>query len=372
MSATLALLTEDTPLVGRIPVRNLWLLMLYASELFRCLTPEQRDMEDNPDDIPDLVAEILVHLVEQRLRRNLTYGYRFREAVLGRVRGRIDLFETERHHLLERGQVACRFDELTTDTPRNRLVRAALQEMARLVRCETLAYRCSSLAASLGRMGVSPECPGRGELSLERFGRHDAEDAPMVAAARLAFDLALLTETAGSTTLPQPDKEISWVRKLFEKGVAGFYTVTLEHRGWKVNAGRPIYWPVEAQSTAIKDILPSMKTDIELECPTEGKRIVIDTKFNAILTGGWYRDETLRSGYLYQIYAYLRSQEGVGNFGHTATGLLLHPAIATMVDESVHIQGHDIRFATVNLASTAQHIREQLLHVVLSDMPHTL
>lgn len=45
--------------IGRIPVRNLWLLMLYASELFRQLDRGKIAIEENPDDIPDLVAELL-------------------------------------------------------------------------------------------------------------------------------------------------------------------------------------------------------------------------------------------------------------------------------------------------------------------------
>ena len=35
-----------------------------------------------------------------------------------------------------------------------------------------------------------------------------------------------------------------------------------------------------------------------------------------------------------------------------------------MVDESVVIQGHEIRFATVDLGATAREIRKQLLKVV--------
>lgn len=121
-------------LVGRIPVRNLWLLMLYASDLFRQMDGGPSAVEENPEDIPDLVARILAHQVERRIRRNLSYGYRPREAVLGRVRGRIDLLDTERHQLLDRGRVACRFTELTIDTARNRLVRSALETISRIVR----------------------------------------------------------------------------------------------------------------------------------------------------------------------------------------------------------------------------------------------
>ena len=351
--------------IGGIPVRNLWLLMLYASQLFRDREIAKVAVEDNPDDIPDLVAEVLCGRVERRIQRNLSYGYRSREAVLGRVRGRIDLLNTERYRLLDRGKVACRFDELTVDTARNRFVRAALVAMSEIVRRNELAHRCRSLAARLRNMGVVGERPGRGEASIDRFGRHDVDDRPMVAAAYLAFDLALPTEALGAKHLSLPEREVTWIRKLYEKAVAGFYDVLLAGKGWRVDAGKTIDWLIESKSSGIDEILPSMRTDIVLDQLDAGRRIVIDTKFNAVVTRGWYREETLRSGYLYQIYAYLRSQEGHGDpLAEEASGLLLHPSVGDMVDESVVIQNHEIRFATVDLAATATEIRERLLKVL--------
>ncbi len=355
--------------IGRIPVRNLWLLMLYASELFRDIDSAKVSVEDNPDDIPDLVAEILSRQVERRLKRNLSFGYQSREAVLGRVRGRINLLYTERHQLFDRGKVACCFDELTVDTARNRFVRAALEEISKIVHRNALAHRCRSLAASLRRMGVTGERPGRSEVSVDRFGRHDADDQRMVFAAHLAFNLALPTEAAGTKHLSLPDREITWIRKLYEKGIAGFYDVVLSRQGWRVDAGKTIGWLIDSKSPGIDKILPSMRTDIVLDHASAGRRIVIDTKFNSVVTRGWYREETLRSGYIYQIYAYLRSQEGNGDpLAANASGLLLHPSVGCMVNESVVIQGHEIRFATVDLGADAKEIRSQLLQVL--EVPH--
>jgi 5-methylcytosine-specific restriction enzyme subunit McrC len=107
-----------------------------------------------------------------------------------------------------------------------------------------------------------------------------------------------------------------------------------------------------------------MRTDVVLDHAPSGRRIVIDTKFTSIVTSGWYREETLRSGYVYQIYAYLRSQVGRGDvFADCASGLLLHPSVGVAVDETVIIQGHRIRFATVNLTGSPNEIRSQLLRV---------
>lgn len=351
--------------IGRIPVRNLWLLMLYASDLFRHLDRGKIDLEKNPDDIPDLIAEYLARVVERRLMRNLSFGYRPRSAELGRVRGRIDLLRTERHQLLARGKVACRFEELTVNTPRNCFVRSALESIAKIVKRKELARRCLSQASTLRRIGVTGEKPSRLEISTDRFGRHDADDQLMIMVAKLAFDLALPTESSGSKLLTLPEREITWVRRLYEKAVAGFYDVVLSPAGWNIDAGKTLDWMIDNKTHGIDKILPSMRTDVVLNHPNTGRRIVIDTKFNTVVTRGWYREETLRSGYIYQIYAYLRSQVGNGDsMADSASGLLLHPSIGETVDETVVIQGHAIRFATVDLAASADQIRTQLLRMV--------
>ncbi len=366
---------EETRKIGRIPVRNLWLLMLYASELFRHIDGrEKTSVEENPDEIPNLVARILSRAVELRLKRNLSFGYQTREAVLRRVRGRINLLQTEQYHLLDRGMIACRFEELTVDTPRNRFVRSALEEIARIVNRDDLAHRCRSLSATLRRMGVTGEKPGRAEISVvDQFGRHDTGDRMMVFAAHLAFDLALPTESSGTKLLFLPDRNIQWVRKLYEKAIAGFYDVVLSEEGWGIDPGKTIKWSIESETPRIERVLPSMITDIVLSNRDEGRRIVIDTKFNSIITRGWYREETLRSRYVYQIYAYLRSQEGNSEdpLAVNAEGLLLHPSVGETVNEAVVIQGHEIRFATVDLGASSKEIREQLLHVIEPKFRHS-
>jgi 5-methylcytosine-specific restriction enzyme subunit McrC len=213
-------------------------------------------------------------------------------------------------------------------------------------------------------MGVSGESPTRAQMSTDRFGRNDADDRFMVAAAKLAFDLVLPTEASGTNVLSLPDREATWVRRLFERAVGGFYDVVLSPHGWRVMCGGTMGWQIGQKTAGIDKILPTMRTDIVLDHPPTGRRIVIDTKFTSIVTSGWYREETLRSGYIYQIYAYLRSQVGRGDaLADCASGLLLHPVVGQNIDESVVIQGHHLRFATVDLTASPMDIRSQLLRL---------
>ena len=348
--------------IGNIPIRNLWLLMLYASDLCRYLGAKKVATEDNPEDIADLVAELLCHEVEKRLRRNLSYGYEAKVAVMSRVRGRINMLVTESRRLPEKGKVCCRFDELTIDTPRNRYVRSALASLMKLDIKPTLAHRCKGLIRSFEHLGVSKVKPINYSLRSERFGRHDIGDQKMVAAADLGFSLALPTEFAGTHHLTSPSNQIEWLRKLFEEAMAGFYKVTLDRSLWRVSDSERLRWQVLDKSSRIDAILPQMQTDIIIRNKVSGQLLVIDTKFTSVTKKGRGREVSLDSKHIYQMYAYLRSQEKIDDHNSlTSTGMLLHPTVDEELTEVANIQGHPIWFCTVNLGESAINIRKRLL-----------
>ena len=370
---TTAAETDAPGFIGQIPVKNIWLLLLYASQLYRELPEARRvELENAPDPIPDLVAELLANAVERRMRRNLTVGYRRRADILNRVRGRIDLLRTERRQLLQRGQVACSFDELTADTLRNRCVREALLLLARIIKREPLGQRCRELAARLRLAGVRSEPDARRvsrQILRSGAGWMDAEERQMLAAARLAFDLAIPTEEAGASLFSVTSRNLHYVMRLYEYAVYGFYNVVLPHRSWDVNHGNRLRWPVVEATARVAGLMPGMITDIVLRQRQPAgigeQRIVIDTKFTAITTVGLHGNQTFKSENIYQMYAYLRSQEDAGDpLWRTATGVLLYPSIGVPYDEAATIQGHRLRFATVDLAANSQTIRRQLLRIV--------
>ena len=107
------------------------------------------------------------------------------------MRGRIDHLTTSRRQLPAKGQVACQFEELTIDSPRNRFVRAALETVARLVSQPALAHRCRGLghptdsALGPGPAGDRPDHPPQGlgdlELLICPVGREGGQQADAVA-----------------------------------------------------------------------------------------------------------------------------------------------------------------------------------------------
>src|SRR5699024_4982946 len=98
-------------------MRSVWLLQLYASEAYRrgVITDAAVDAADA--ELPLLLTTMLCEAVERRLTRELSVGFSRRAATLHRVRGKIDVYATQRHRLLDKGQIRCEFNELTSDHP---------------------------------------------------------------------------------------------------------------------------------------------------------------------------------------------------------------------------------------------------------------
>lgn len=354
----------------QIPVRNIWLLQLYASSLYRSAGASLVEGEENPEELPQLVARILANEVTHRLHTGLTVGFQETSRSVNRVRGRINALPTERGQLLRKGQVSCTFDEVVADIPSNRLVRDALRKAARLVP-DKPRYRALALQLEAARVtGPAPQLSMVPALQRQRLL---ARDRLMLAAAELLMTLSIPTTDEGIKMLPLPALDDTYLRKLFEHAAFGLYSHKLTPEGWSVSHGTRQKWQIEDASAGIGSILPGMQLDIVLEAPgvgdlaprtgepapeigelaarTEGparRRLIIDTKFTAITKPNHYREQALNSGYVYQMYSYLMSQDQPED-EVKSEGLMLHPSIGEHIDEEVRIQGHRIRFATVDL-----------------------
>lgn len=347
--------------LDKIPVRNVWLLFLYASGLAQFRDRFEAEIEDSPD-FKSLIARLLCFAAEKRLRRNLSFGYRRRKDVLRRVRGRIDILESVSRDLFRRGEVACRFEELTLDTPRNQLVRAALEQLSGRLDDQDLCHRCRTLAHALGRAGVGGAKPSRTEIAADQIARHEGEDRLMVSLAKAVFDLVLPTEQEGTRSLLKSQRDETAFRKLFEKAIGNFFAAELSRDdGWRVFPGKQFHWPVATASSGIGFYLPIMITDIILENAPENRRIIIDTKFTDVLTASQYGGNRFKTGHIYQLYSYLRSQEHSDDpLSLNSDGMLLYPSIGMDVDETAVIQGHSVRFVTIDLAQPSSNVVERL------------
>jgi 5-methylcytosine-specific restriction enzyme subunit McrC len=349
-----------------IPVRSLWFLLIYASDLLAQLRTKEREAilaGERDDDLIDAIAEVLVVEVERRLCRQLTLRYRSRRADLTRVRGRIDHLRTATRRLSDQGRIACRFDELSVDSPQHRFIAHTLLSAAPHVIRPELAQRCRAAAFRMHRLGVGATPPSRAELSMDRLGHHDVDDRRMRDAAVLLRDLAIPAHEAGPFDLPELSGDARAHRKLFEAAVRGFFRYTLSSLGWEVQA-RILRWTPPQQSEP--PFVPVMKTDVTLDHPASKRRVVIEAKFTDALVDREGKT-ILAPDYLYQLYAYLASQSGRGDGTlDAAEGVLLFVKTAEreVFDGEVTIQGHRIRFLSVDLTGSPADIRARWMQCI--------
>jgi 5-methylcytosine-specific restriction enzyme subunit McrC len=154
------------------------------------------------------------------------------------------------------------------------------------------------------------------------------------------------------------------MHRIYERFVAGFYRMKL--KGWDVNAQKRLDWHAEAAN----DHLPSMVPDLVLQEPATGRMIVLDTKFSAAsLVESQWGKPVYDSSHLYQLYAYLRSQEHLSGSHRTASGILLYPSAQHSFSETIQLQEHLIRMECVDLAAPWQDVERQLLEIVLNQRP---
>ena len=108
-----------------------------------------------------------------------------------------------------------------------------------------------------------------------------------------------------------------------------------------------------------------MKTDIILDNMLSKDRIILDTKLKNIFQKTPFKEKSLVSENIYQLYTYLHSQQHLNKESKSLSGILLYPSFGDNVDEYAFIQGHKMRFSTVDLTRSHKEIKKRLLFLIL-------
>jgi 5-methylcytosine-specific restriction enzyme subunit McrC len=164
--------------------------------------------------------------------------------------------------------------------------------------------------------------------------------------------------------MPVLDHKLLVLYKIYERFVANFYRFHL--KDWEVNAQKRLDWHARESN----EHLPLMVPDLMLQEKSSGKMLILDTKFTAhsLVENPWGKI-IYDSSHLYQVYAYLKSQEHLSEAHRAASGILLYPAVGQRVSERVRLQDHVIRIESIDLAAPWPEIETQLMEVVTSSLP---
>jgi 5-methylcytosine-specific restriction enzyme subunit McrC len=351
---------------GEIPVRNAWYLLLYAWDMARWRGRWPVSTEGAPK-LLGLLAHILAAATRDLLKRQLGRAHMVNRETLRGIRGRVDFAGSLKRLTFEQAAAHCVFPELNIDTPKNRILRATLHRLAADPRLKhvnpekeaRLRHELRILVRALEGIPLVPI--SLADFSRLQLGRNDRDYAVPIAICALVRHLEMPTEETGDDVLTALLRDEIKFHSLFERFVRNFYRLTLkDHEVSRQN----LDWHDELGCS----IVPSMQTDITIvEKLSPNRRLIIDTKYSTTtLAETPHGGAKFKSENLYQLYAYLRTQELESEAHRCAQGMLLYPTTSQDLNEAMSVQGHRICVATVNLSKEWETIEARLLALVKS------
>ncbi len=351
-----------------IPIRNLWHMLLYAWDevplnTLRQLT--QEEVEEAPT-LDALFASLLIKLMQGRLRIGLGRNYVDARQRLAGIRGRIDFGESLKYGTVERGEAVCDFQFYSANELGNQIIRSTLMRLAQTGQFKPETGSVKELRHQLRRLIRDLDGIDLIELTPDLIHRqqtrhHDRDYRLMLSICDLILQRQMPGSPEGRATVPALESEALILYRIYERFVANFYRIHLTD--WEVGAQRRLDWHAKERN----EHLPVMIPDLFLQEKSSGQIIVLDTKFTAkSLTENQWGKPIFDSSHLYQLYAYLKSQEHVSVSHRTATGILLYPAIRATLSEKVEFQDHTLRIETVDLTAPWQEIEKGLIELILN------
>jgi len=341
-----------------IPILNLYYLVSYASGI---LSPDTRRIpvgEDAGYDLSDLYARLLIDGVDTLLRRGLHRQYVEMEEEIPGLRGQLRFADSIRRDSFRHGRAVCSFDELDVDILPNRILKAA---MRRVLASRSLDKSLANgLRQTLLRMHGVHDVPLTGAAFRTLvMHRNMARYRFLLFVSSLVLEHSVVNEDGTSVHFLDLTRDEAKLARLFEAFVRNFYAKEVP----EFRAGRTqLAWSFEEEGDT--GLLPGMKTDVPLE--SASRILIIDTKFyaNAVARNAQDQDR-LRSGHLYQMYAYMRHYPNPE--GKPITGILLYPRTDRDLDVSAvstENRRDRIRFQTLDLSRPWPEIRAQLVGLV--------
>jgi len=336
-----------------IPVQNIYYLLSYAwnnLEEAESVFVDQDDFES----LIDLYATVFANGCHKLLRRGLHASYQEHTESIRAIKGKLNLSESLKNNSLALGIASCTFDEFTSDTLPNQIIKktCAILIKTREIKKDTR----SSLRDILNRLHhVSDIRLHRSSFSRIRLNRNDAHYHFVLKVCHLIMDNIRLHQSTGTYEFIDFIRNEKKMARIFESFLLQFY----RHKSsFKKVKSEKLHWNAQVLEGTFQ--LPQMLTDISLI--SNDRKIIIDAKYYKEALQKYYDKQKIKSSHLYQLYAYLKND--VAHEGRKSEGVLLYPTVHTELSERFLIDGHAVTIATINLDQDWRMVESDLLDLI--------
>lgn len=338
-----------------IPIQNIYYLLCYAWN--KLAEGEVVDVDSiNSTRLADLFAKVLIGGTQHLMRRGFDRGYLAFAEETGRLRGKINFAVSLKRNLLSQARAHCEFDELDYNVLHNRILKTTI---ARLIYTEGLDLDLKEGLGELLRrlrevepVVITPQIFRRVQLN-----RNNHYYSFLLNICEVIHNQLLVDERTGRSHFRDFLRDTGSMARLFEAFVRNFYL--LEQDDYTVEALK-IKWQATSYEGA-GDFLPQMKTDVCLI--SDNRKIIMDCKYYPDALQSNFGKQTIRSGHLYQMFAYMRNKEEDRGW-EKCEGILLYPTVAHSLKLDYDFQQHHLQVRTINLAQDWQDIRLDMLEMI--------
>ena len=305
------------------------------------------------DNAAELCAAILERSVSLQLKRGLGQEYVNRTEARSSLRGKIEVTESVKSQAFLRRQLVCSYDEFSVDTTMNRVIKATV---ALLVRSDITRARKKSLKKLMVFFADVRDIDLHTVDWNMRYDRNNRTYRMLMAVCWLVVKGLLQTQSDGSVRMMDFFDE-QRMSRLYEKFILEYYR--REHPQLRASASF-IEWALDDEAS---EGLPAMRSDITLSAC--GRVLIIDAKYYTSTMQTYYEKKTVKSGNLYQIFAYVKNKQAAlerAGDGTEVSGMLLYAATDEEVqpDATYRMSGNRISATTLDLDRPFEEIRAQL------------
>jgi 5-methylcytosine-specific restriction enzyme subunit McrC len=340
-----------------IPIENIYYLLCYA---WNKLEEKERVAvsAETFREIIDLLAKVLINSTRILLKRGITRNYIDLTSEFAGIKGKLELHQTLKTHLLQKQRTICRFDEFSSNILVNRILITTLQH---LLYTNSLDVNLrSEIKNLLWRFSDIEQIELSNKIFKQiKLDRNNKFYEFVLNICYLIYENNLLNERTGKWQFNDFTRDEGKMSRLFEAFLRNFYSI--EQKEYRVRREN-IYWQFSADENHHLKFLPLMQTDITLE--NDWTKIVIDAKFYKDTLKTNYSAEKIHSANLYQLFSYLIHQREKDEKTLTATGILLYPTIEQEYDLHFKFQSHSILVKTVNLNDNWRNIEKRLKEII--------
>ena len=333
-----------------IRIQNIYYMLAYA---FQVLNEQgyKNIATEEFDNTAELCAAILARGISTQVKRGLGKEYIPQTEALSSLRGKLDISESIKTQTFLKKQMICSYDDFSVNSVMNRIIKSTVLILLKGDISKSRKKELRKLMVFFDDVDVIDLYSVNWNM---QYNRNNQTYRMLISICYLVFKGLLQTQSDGTTKLMDFLDE-QRMHRLYEKFILEYYRK--EHPELTTNASQ-IPWQLDDD---FGDMLPVMQTDIMLT--KDEKTLIIDAKYYAHTTQRQYDKNTLHSGNLYQIFAYVKNKEAeLAEQPHKVAGMLLYARTDEEIypEKEYRMSGNQIGVRTLNLDGDFDMIKNQL------------